>query len=116
VSVAGFSLDEAVVESGPVDSSAFEFRQLSGIMGFAWGTISESQLQTFMEQLVGTDTLAENVVSFHLGRGADTVSPNADRSSNSTVTTGSSLTIGGTDKSTVSDAYELCCPCHSLSY
>jgi hypothetical protein len=107
VSVAGFTLNNAVVESGLVDSSAFEFRQLSGIMGFAWEPLSGSRQETFMEQLVGTNTLAENVVSFHLGRGADTVSPNAEPLSNSTVTTGSSLTIGGTDQSTVSYAYKL---------
>ncbi|EIN12788.1 acid protease [Punctularia strigosozonata HHB-11173 SS5] len=99
VLVAGFTIPHAVVESGTVNSSAFEFRQLSGIMGFAWQGLAASGSANFMEQLVGTNTLSEPVVSFHLGRGVDGIiaDPNPF---NSTLKSGSSITIGGTDTST----------------
>jgi hypothetical protein len=87
------------VESGTVSDPAFAFRQMSGIMGFAWSTIAASGSLTFMEQLVKGGSLSQNVVSFHLGRGVDSLDA-GEGSNNGTVKAGS-ITIGGTDTSTV---------------
>ncbi|EIN04225.1 acid protease [Punctularia strigosozonata HHB-11173 SS5] len=99
VSVAGFTVPTVIVETGVSTSDAFSFRQLSGIMGFGWGKISNSGFNTFAEQLVSASVLSENVVSFHLGRAIDSASPQ-QAESNGTSKSGGSLTIGGVDSST----------------
>ncbi|EIN12892.1 acid protease [Punctularia strigosozonata HHB-11173 SS5] len=98
VSLAGFTTATSIVEYGVVDDEAFEFRQMSGIMGFAWSTIAASGSMTFMEQLVKAGALSSNVVSFHLGRGTDDLQPEQGFQ-NGTIKAGS-ITIGGTDSST----------------
>ena len=92
-------MDDAVVESGIVTSTAFEFRQMSGIMGFAWSNIASSRSHTFVEQLAQANSLESNIFSFHLGRGVDTLS-DGQGFQNGTVEAGS-VTIGGMDNSTV---------------
>ncbi|EIN12681.1 acid protease [Punctularia strigosozonata HHB-11173 SS5] len=98
VSVAGLTVKNAVVESGVVDSSAFEFRKMSGIMGFGWQGLSRSKMPTFVEQLMQTSSLQSNVFSFYLGRGVDKLSPGQGRG-NGTLNAGT-LAIGGTVSST----------------
>lgn len=69
-------------------------------MGFAWSAIAGSKKPTFMQDMITQGQLAEPIVSLHLGRGVDTLKPSANRG-NGTIGTGSSLTLGGTDPSTV---------------
>ncbi|EIN04481.1 acid protease [Punctularia strigosozonata HHB-11173 SS5] len=98
VTVAGFTIPEAVVETGLSTSTAFGFSDMSGIMGFAWGQLSSSGLQTFTEQLVSQNMLAENKFSVYLGRALNNLTPD-QAASNGTMPAGS-LTFGGVDSST----------------
>jgi hypothetical protein len=102
ITLAGFTLKTAVVEAGTVtNDDGLGFEGLSGLMGFAWSNIAVSQLPTFAEQLVNASMLANNVFSFHLGRGFDSLSAKQVASSQNGTLSSGSLTIGGTDSSTV---------------
>jgi hypothetical protein len=104
VTVAGFTMENVIVESGGIsvaNEHGLAFLGYSGLMGFAWSSISKSKLPTFVEQLANTTTLAQDVFSFYLARGFDSVDAHtADTTPNGTVNAGS-LTIGGVDQSTV---------------
>jgi hypothetical protein len=101
VTVAGFTLEDVVVETGLLTpSTGLAYEGLSGIMGFAWSEMSESQLPTFMEQLARTGSLTDEIFSFYLGRGYDTLDAEAVSGKNGTVISGR-LSIGGADNSTV---------------
>ncbi|EIN12712.1 acid protease [Punctularia strigosozonata HHB-11173 SS5] len=105
VTVAGFTLENVVVEPGlisPKNAHGLGFEGISGLMGFAWSSLARSGLPGFVEQLANTTALEENIFSCYFARGLDALDyQTVVGNTNGTVNVGS-LTIGGVDNTTFS--------------